>query len=139
VFVVPEEVSSDAKDVLPALKLLTKNKAVRIEVARYICFYSLLARLCFALRARAQKFASGFLCHPALFGPRGEISTRADKQSIDIRHNPFEPSPGGAGINILLERNRMDIFDKAGVDTFGKRINGEGNLMKRAFLTDAAA
>src|SRR4029434_1447475 len=42
VVVVPEEVSSDAKDVLPALKLLTKNKAVRIELARYICFYSLL-------------------------------------------------------------------------------------------------
>src|SRR5882724_8572452 len=31
-------VVSDAKDILSALKLATKNKAVRIEVARYICF-----------------------------------------------------------------------------------------------------
>jgi hypothetical protein len=36
------EAASDAKDVLPALKLLTKSKAVKIEVTRYICFYSLL-------------------------------------------------------------------------------------------------
>src|SRR4029434_7093120 len=42
VFVAPEEVSSDAKDVLPALKLLTKSRAVKIEVARYICFYFFL-------------------------------------------------------------------------------------------------
>jgi hypothetical protein len=45
VLVAPEEVSSDAKDVLPALKLLTKSKAVKIEVARYICFYSLLVTM----------------------------------------------------------------------------------------------
>jgi len=45
IFVAPEEVSSDAKDVLPALKLLTRNKAVKIEVTRYICFYSLLVTI----------------------------------------------------------------------------------------------
>src|SRR5512132_1759253 len=45
VFVAPEEVSSDAKDVLPALRLLTKSKAVKIEVTRYICLYSLLVTI----------------------------------------------------------------------------------------------
>src|SRR6266567_5836375 len=45
VFVAPEEVASDAKDVLPALKLLTRNKAVKIEVTRYICFYSFLVTM----------------------------------------------------------------------------------------------
>jgi hypothetical protein len=45
VFVAPEEVSSDAKDVLPALKLLTRNKAVKNGVTRYICFYSLLVTM----------------------------------------------------------------------------------------------
>src|ERR1700745_2538992 len=45
VFVAPEEVSSDAIDVLPAPKLLTKSKAVKIEVTRYICFYSLLVTM----------------------------------------------------------------------------------------------
>src|SRR4029453_18990392 len=45
VFVAPEEVSSDAKDVLPALKLLTKSKAVKIKVARYIFLYSFLVMM----------------------------------------------------------------------------------------------
>jgi hypothetical protein len=45
VFVAPEEVSSDAKDVLPALKLLTRNRAIKIEIARYICFYPLLVTM----------------------------------------------------------------------------------------------
>jgi hypothetical protein len=35
------------------------------------------------------------------------------KNSLTIR-------PSGAGINILLERSRVDIFDKAGMDTVGK-------------------
>src|SRR4030095_3341557 len=41
VFVASVGAASDAKDFLPALKLLTKSKAVKIEVTRYICFYSL--------------------------------------------------------------------------------------------------
>src|SRR4030095_2636325 len=45
VFVAPAEAASDAKDVLPAPRLLTKSKAVKIEVARYICFYSLLVTM----------------------------------------------------------------------------------------------
>src|SRR4029453_10281829 len=36
VFVASVEAASDAKDILPALKLLTKSKAVKIEVTRYI-------------------------------------------------------------------------------------------------------
>jgi hypothetical protein len=45
VFVATVEVASDAKDVFAALKLLTKSKAVKIEVTRYICFYSLLVTI----------------------------------------------------------------------------------------------
>src|SRR4029077_12263047 len=45
VLVAPEEVSSDAKDILHALKLLTKIKDKKIEVARYICFFPLLVMM----------------------------------------------------------------------------------------------
>src|SRR6266404_33579 len=38
VFVATVEVASDAKDVFAALKLLTKNKAVKIEVSRFISY-----------------------------------------------------------------------------------------------------
>src|SRR5215831_8275362 len=42
VFVATDEASSDAKDVAPAVKLLMKNKPVKILVAPYIFFSSIL-------------------------------------------------------------------------------------------------
>jgi len=44
-FIAADGFSSAAKDLVPAAKLLTKNRAVKIFVAQYTCFSSTLSSL----------------------------------------------------------------------------------------------
>src|SRR5262245_27215651 len=75
VSVATPEVASEAKDVSPARKLLTKNRATRIEVARYIV---------------STPFVKPSKRHGKRHARRVEVQSRKHKSCLLVRHQNSE-------------------------------------------------